>query len=174
MKKIIVLIFLFFNLTYANAQKLTFEDLTSTFKQPSIEKLEVFLQEKGFEFFRKDIFLDGKDTTRTYRPIDRSKFGIFHYRTYKSSKSNKIYNYQITYVVFHLDDFKTFGELLLNEKYKKVEGKPLSFENDKYLVDLEVVKVTNLARAYNVIVTNKQLGPVIAEIEFDKLLNKVN
>lgn len=164
----------FLTLVNANAQKLTFADLTSTFKQPSIKQLEVFLKEKGFDRFRRDVFLNGKDTTLTYRTIDRSKPAYFYFKTYKSNKSKSVYNYQVKYVIFDLDDFKAFGELLLYEKYKKLEDKPLSFENDKYLVELEVVKVTSLARAYNITITNKQLAPIIAEIEFEKLLNKAN
>ncbi len=172
MKKAAIFIILLFAITSANAQKLTFAELTSTFTQPSIEKLEAFLENKGFDYFRRDVTSGGNDTSRTYRPIDRSKYAFFDFKTYKSDKTKRVYNYRVKYVVFNIDDFKSFGELLLTEKYKKVEGKALSFENDKYLVDLEVVKPSALARAYAITITNKQLGAALAEIEFDKLLRK--
>ncbi|RZK54793.1 MAG: hypothetical protein EOO87_09510 [Pedobacter sp.] len=171
MKKAITFLILLCAVTSVNAQKLTFAEITGTFSQTSIKNLEVFLENKGFEYFRKDMRFGGNDTTHTYRPIDRSKHAFFDFKTYKSSKTKLIYNYQIRYVVFNVDDFKTFGELLLNEKYKKVEGKPLSFENENYRVDLEVIKTTELARAYSVTITNKKLGVALAEIEFDKLLH---
>ncbi|MCD1118580.1 hypothetical protein [Chryseobacterium turcicum] len=175
MKKYILIVLLFVNSQLILAQKLSFEDLTNTFEL-SYDELVVNLKTKGYELFRKKVSSNGDGIYYTFRLTNRlngAPSSLLFFNTYKPSKRDTFYNYQLQYTTTSLEDFKQFETFLIDKKYKKSDDKKyITYSNGDYSVDFETIKITSTLNSYRISITNYTIGMVLLEILAEKTITQ--
>jgi len=166
---VVVLLVLFKS---ANAQKLSFNDLTTTFEL-SGEKLDAYMKSKNY-IFRSEEISGKKETTRNYWEVSPLPKRFLYFDTY--TLSGRKHNYRLRYSTQEQDEFKQIEALLVSQKYKKekikddhYKGGIVTYRGRDYHVELKVIRV-GLFDSYMVTIFNDKLGVIMLDIIGDQLL----